>query len=171
MIALRPMSVESARLLAELWAVTFEQAYAAVHSRANLRAYCAANYTPAVAEAVLRDPRVVCRAAFRGDAAVGFHLVKHHACPLPPGAAASELKQLYVLASEYGAGTGRRLFDDAAECIRDAGRAWVWLSVSDRNHRARAFYGKLGFTPVGAGPLFHVGSDRLTSTILVRNAG
>lgn len=159
---------EFAGHLVELWARSFEEAYKQVHSEESIRAYCEANYTVEAAETLLSDPRVTCAVAFSGPTATGFHLVKHHACPVPLGGASSELKQIYLLAGAYGSGVGRALFDDAVRCVEDASRSWMWLSVSDRNHRARSFYRKLAFKPMGAGPVFEVGSDRLTSTIMVR---
>ena len=96
------------------------------------------------------------------------HLVKHNECPVPLNGGASELKQIYVLASEYGSGVGKLLFNDALQCMQDAGATWIWLSVSDLNQRAQSFYRKLAFKPLGIGPVFEVGSDRLTSTIMGR---
>lgn len=168
MIELRRVDPSFAPDLAELWSTTFEEAYKDEHSAENIRAYCAANYTVDAAEAVLSDPRVFCRVAFRDRTALGFHLVKHHDCPAPLAGGSSELKQLYIRAGEYGSGVGRRLMDDAMGCVRNAGRSWIWLSVSDRNHRARSFYRKLAFKPLGKGPVFEVGTERLTSTIMAR---
>ena len=157
-----------AQQLVALWARTFEDAYKGVHSDENIRAYCQANYTVEAAETLLSDPRIICAVAFSDRSALGFHLVKHHACPLPLAKDSSELKQIYLLAGAYGSGVGRALFEDAVQCVRDAGRSCVWLSVSDRNRRAQSFYRKLAFKPLAAGPVFEVGSDRLTSTIMAR---
>lgn len=168
MLQLHRVDAGFANRLADLWATTFEQAYAGVHSGENIRAYCAANYTVEAAETHLSDPRVSCTVAFRDHTACGFYLIKHHDCPVPLNGGESELKQIYLLAGAYGTGVGDRLLDDAIQCARDAGRTWIWLSVSDLNHRARSFYGKRAFEPVGAGPIFEVGSDRLTSTIMAR---
>lgn len=165
---LRRVDKEFARQLAELWAATFEDAYEGVHSAVNIRAYIEANYTAGAAETLLSDPKAACTVAFRDRTALGFHSVKHHACPVPLGGDSSELKQLYIVAGAYGSGVGKALFDDAVQCVEDAGGSWIWLSVSDRNHRARSFYRKLAFEPLGAGPVFEVGSDRLTSTIMAR---
>jgi ribosomal protein S18 acetylase RimI-like enzyme len=99
---------------------------------------------------------------------VGYYIVRHRRCPVNLDGDASELKQLYVLSSEYGSGLGKALLAHALAVIRDAGRSWVWLCVADRNLRAQAFYRKHGFRPAGPGPVLAVGSDRLPSTIMVR---
>jgi len=168
MLELRRVDVGFAHCLVELWATTFEQAYAGVHSAENIRAYCAANYTVESAETQLSDPKVICTVAFADRTPHGFYLVKHHDCPVPLDGGGSELKQIYLLAGAYGTGVGERLLDDAIQCIRDTGRTWIWLSVSDLNHRARSFYRKQAFKPLGAGPVFEVGFDRLTSTVMGR---
>ncbi len=90
-----------ARQLAELWAATFEDAYEQVHSAENIRAYCEANYTVDAAETLLSDPKVDCKVAFKNCSALGFHMVKHHGCPMPLCGDSSELKQLYIVASAY----------------------------------------------------------------------
>lgn len=169
MTEIRRVGPDFAPRLEALWTTTFEQAYREEHSAEDIRAYCAANYTVDTAEAALADPNAVCKVAFEDDgAAVGYYLLKHHDCPAPLAGGSSELKQIYILARAYGSGVGRSLFDDAVDCVRDAGRSWMWLSVSDRNLRAQAFYRKLAFERLGPGPVFDVGTDRLTSTMMAR---
>ena len=63
-------------------------------------------------------------------------------------------------------GLGKTLFEVACDTVRSAGHQWMWLCVSDINERAKAFYKKHAFEPVGPGPVFEVGSDRLTSTVM-----
>ena len=68
-------------------------------------------------------------------------------------------------------GTGATVGDDpvgAIRCIREAGRSRVWLVVSDLNRRARSFYMKNAFEPLHPGPVIDIGTDRLTSTVMVR---
>jgi diamine N-acetyltransferase len=52
-----------------------------------------------------------------------------------------------------------------AAAVELGGRT-LWLSVWERNPRARAFYAKCGFEDAGAAD-FYVGSDRQTDRILV----
>lgn len=168
MIELCPVDTGFAQQLSALWKTTFTQAYRALHTSENIRAYCESNYTVDHATAALSDPDVVCTVAFRDKSAVGFSLIKHHGYALGHGANSSELKQIYVVASEYGSGAGGLLFDDAIRRIREAGRSQVWLVVSDLNQRARSFYLKMAFESLHPGPVIEIGADRLTSTIMVR---
>ena len=144
---LREVGPELAASLPHLWGRTFAEGSAA---------------------AVLSTPNSRCVTAIRDDKPVGFNLIRHSDPPHPLDGPASELKQIYVITDEFGAGTGHLLLDDAMETIKAAGRDWVWLLVSDKNLRARAFYEKYGFTRIGTGGPIYVGRDTLPSSILAR---
>ncbi|MDN5211275.1 GNAT family N-acetyltransferase [Fulvivirgaceae bacterium BMA12] len=160
-------AVATADELVDLWVKTFEQAYEGVHSPENIHAYCSRNFTNQAALKVLNDDWSACCIASKKGQAVGYYVVSHHPCPVPLEGLSSELKQLYILSSEYGTGLGKSLFGQACETARNAGSTWLWLCVSDINYRAQAFYKKQDFKPVGKGPVFEVGTDRLSSTVMV----
>ncbi|MEM9006627.1 MAG: GNAT family N-acetyltransferase [Cyanobacteria bacterium P01_F01_bin.86] len=162
----RKVGVESAEALAHLAAATFMQAYSDVHSPENIRAYCVQNYSLEAAIATLSSDQFACTIADRENVSVGYYTLKYQQCPTPLGGSSCELKQIYILSSEYGAGLGRRLFEHACEVARETGAAWLWLCVSDRNYRAKKFYQKLNFEPVTSGPILMVGTDQLPSTIM-----
>ena len=155
--------------LVELWKRTFRQAYSDMHSADNIERCCAANFTVANALDVLEDNNTVCKIYYRDEEPIGFCIVVHHECPFPLTGKSSELKQIYILADTYGSGVGREMLADAYELVRSANGKWIWLAVADLNHRAQSFYDKTGFHRVGPGPIFDVGTDRLTSTIMARN--
>ena len=166
MLELQQAGIADTDELVRLWIETFIAAYTDVHSPENLQAYCAEHYTPAVAANVLSDEQIVCMIARRQGKPKGLYVLKHHPCPIALEDPASELKQLYILASEYGTGLGRALFDHAAQTARDAAKQWLWLCVSDINYRAQAFYQKVGMEPKGVGPTLYAGTDRLSSTVM-----
>ncbi len=165
---LREVGPEFAADLAHLWARTFAEAYADEHAPEDIDAYGAQHFTKANAAAVLSTPNSRCVTAIRDDKPVGFNLIHHTDAPHPLDGPASELKQIYVIADEFGAGTGHLLIDDAMDAIKAAGRDWVWLLVSDKNLRALAFYAKYDFTRIGTGETIYVGRDTLPSSILAR---
>ena len=162
------VGLEFANDLVHLWTATFNQAYADVHGRENIQAYCSENFTLDQAKAALSDDGTVCSVYFRDGKPTGFCLLKHDACPLFLEGGSSEIKQIYVLANEYGSGAGQSLLRHACDVVHSAGHRWIWLSVSDLNYRAQSFYKKNGFVPIGSGPIFEVGSERLKSTIMSR---
>lgn len=166
MFELQTVGPESSGRLVKLWVETFMQAYDDVHTSEDIAAYCEANFTLEAASAELSSEQTICCIGSKGHEPVGFYIVKHHDCPVPLDSQSSELKQIYILAKEYGTGLGRSLYEHALESVRSAGARWVWLSVSDINYRAQAFYKKLAFEQLGAGPIFEVGTERLTSSIM-----
>jgi ribosomal protein S18 acetylase RimI-like enzyme len=164
---LQIVGTEDSDQLIKLWIETFKQAYEEVHSSEDIAAYCATNFTMDSASSELSNSQTVCCIGSIENDPRGFYLLKHHSCPIPLGSKSSELKQIYVLAAEYGNGLGRSLYEHALDRIRGTGSGSVWLSVSDINYRAQAFYKKLGFDQLGPGPIFEVGSERLSSTIML----
>jgi ribosomal protein S18 acetylase RimI-like enzyme len=168
MFDFRRAGIESSEQLVHLWVETFRQAYEGVHNLENIRAYCSKNFTLDAAMEVLSSDQIVCCIAYRNDQPSGYYVVKHHRCPIELDGDSSELKQIYILSSEFGKGLGKSLFENASEVVRNAGRNWLWLCVSDINYRAQAFYKKLNFKPASPGPVFNIGTDQLSSTIMVR---
>ena len=152
--------------LAKLWQRTFRQAYSDMHSADNIDQCCAANFTVAIALDLLENKNTVCSFYYRDAEPIGLCNIVHHECPFPLTGTSSELKQIYILANAYGSGVGRALLDDAFQIVRSANGKWIWLAVANLNRRAQTFYAKAGFTRVGTGPVFEVGTDRLTSTIM-----
>lgn len=155
--------------LSRLSSTSFKQAYADVHSAANLQAYCDQHFRAVDLQTQLSDPDTLCRVAYRNAKAVGFCLTKIQASPVQLDGKAIELKQIYVLSSEYGAGTGPALFDDAVERCEASSANWLWLIVSAINDRAQRFYERRDFARIGKGPVLTVGSDQLTSLIMARS--
>lgn len=168
MFKLNIVGAESAAMLVRLWNDTYKQAYGEIFSAENLEAYCTKNYTLERANAELSNPTTVCVIAQQGDRPVGYYMVKHHECPVGLDGGSSELKQIYILADHYGLGLGKLLYQDALIEIMSEGKRWIWLCVADNNVRAQAFYKKHDFKPIGTGPTFEIGTDRLPSTILAR---
>lgn len=162
---------ESVALLAQLSVDTFLQAYADAHDAEDLDAFCRDNYAEQPLASVLWDGSTRVVVAFEQQTPVGYYVLRHQECPWPLDGLSSELKKIYVLAAYFGSGLGRVLFDDAVSAARDAGSHWLWLSVADTNHRARAFYDHLGFETVGVGPVIAVGRQRLTSSIMALAIG
>lgn len=152
--------------LRRLWIDTFSQAYKDVHSHEDIQAYCNKHFTLQAANAVFLDVQTVCEVAQREQEAVGFFILVHKPCPVDLQGESSELKQVYVLESEYGSGLGKALVLNAMEEVAVSGKQWLWLCVSDLNVRAQTFYRKLGFVTMGKGPEIEVGRNRFSSSYL-----
>lgn len=171
MYAFKAVGLASVGELVHLWIETFTQAYCDIHSPENIRAYCTKNYSVDEAATVLSSNQFDCIIAYREDEPVGYYILKHQQCPIQLDGDSSELKQIYILSSEYGTGLGKMLFEHASEVARQVGRRWIWLCVSDSNYRAQKFYKKLNFEAIAPGPILEVGTDPLPSTIMTLRIG
>lgn len=159
----------SADILSKLSIETFKQAYSDVHSAEDLEAWCIQNYSLSACETLLAQPNVEATIAYRYKSPVGFYTLKHHPCPVVPHDISTELKQIYILKDYYGLGLADVLFNSAKDKAISNGSDWLWLCVSDLNHRALKYYTKMGFQKIGTGPGLIVGKDRLSSSIMSLN--
>jgi diamine N-acetyltransferase len=61
------------------------------------------------------------------------------------GAASIEIARLYAEQRVIGKGVGSALMKACIDVARGKGKEWIWLGVWEHNHRAIAFYEKMGF--------------------------
>lgn len=167
MVTLKAASANDGILLAKLMRDTFKDAYREVHSAEDIKEYCGRVYADGRIHTELSDQAAVIKIAFMGETPVGFYQLVKKACPLDAREPAYELKRIYVLASQYGRGTGKLLYEDVIKTCKTRDAALMWLAVADNNKRAQTFYQKQGLVIVGAGEVIPVGSDSLTSSILI----
>jgi ribosomal protein S18 acetylase RimI-like enzyme len=164
-IEIHQVGKSSAIELSELCATTFADAYHDVDSAADIKAYCETNYAIEKVKTNLSNPDVIYKIAYRENKAVGFFMIQNQDCPNELDGNAVELKQIYVMAGEFGSGLGKQLLDEAIQCATKKNK-WLWLSVSNKNTRAQAFYLKHGFESFGAAPVLEVGNGRLPATVM-----
>ncbi|MDQ3981063.1 MAG: GNAT family N-acetyltransferase [Actinomycetota bacterium] len=84
-------------------------------------------------------------------------------------AADAEVYGFYLHPESWGRGAGRALMDHVKEDLRQRGFRSVALWVVQRNERAQAFYGALGFSPDGRDDKLCIGAPeyRLRGTLPV----
>ena len=98
----------------------------------------------------LTDPAIRWRVAFHGDEPVGYAKLTPLRAPAPqPLPGALELQHLYVLAEWQGRGVAARLTAWALATAAAAGAPELYLTVNERNERAKRFYRRYGFVHVG----------------------
>jgi len=61
----------------------------------------------------------------------------------------TKLERLYFLEEFHGLGLAQQLFEHNLHIAKQANQAGVWLCTWTENHRAIAFYQKLGFQIIG----------------------
>ena len=95
------------------------------------------------------DPGYSFRIAEADGQVVGFVKVGPSTLPIDDHASTIELRQLYILSRYHGAGIAHALMDWALEESRRRGAREIYLTVYTDNHRAKRFYDRYGFEPVG----------------------
>lgn len=144
----------------------FHAAFAAGNDPADLDTYIASAYTPEAQAGELADANVTTLLA-QDDAGVllAFAQVRTAAVPAcVDDATAVELWRFYVDQAWHGRGVAATLMAAACDEARARGARTVWLGVWEHNPRAKAFYAKCGFTPVGT-HVFVFGRDHQTDEI------
>ncbi|GAB3801751.1 GNAT family N-acetyltransferase [Spirosoma humi] len=159
---IRPATLADAALLTELSAITMREAFGPPHNPAELvDEYIASSITQPILETELMDPRSTFFLMVLPDGTlVGYAKLRKHAPPRRMKQRnAIEIQRIYLVASQIGQGQGRALIQYCLDWARAQKYKAVWLGVWERNVRARAFYEKMGFTPLGF-HYFQFGSER-----------
>jgi diamine N-acetyltransferase len=166
---LRRAEPADARLLAQLGARLFEQAFGAANDAADMRTYLESAFTVEARSAELADAAVATWIAEdAGQAAIGYATVRRGANASGVDAERpAEVQRLYVDATWHGRGVSDALM---AACVEQA-HAWhsdvLWLGVWERNPRAIAFYERAGFRVVGR-QTFTLGQDVQQDLVMAR---
>ncbi len=144
----RDATIADAAALATLGADSFVQTFGHLYTPADLTLFLA-NHTVASWSAELADPAFAVRVAEQDGAMIGYAKLGPPHLPFTPASAAAELRQLYVLGPWHGAGVAAALMDWVVATARTRHADELFLSVFTDNHRARRFYARFGFEPVG----------------------
>jgi len=148
---LRRAVAEDAAALALVAGATLLDTFAGILSGRDLVAHCAANNTAAKFATWVNDPAsvVILAEAANGAAPVGYSVLTTPDLPVETVPNDIELRRIYTLSRLHGSGLGQALMVRALEDARVLAKRRVLLGVYGGNLRARAFYERQGFTPVG----------------------
>lgn len=166
MVSIRVADSGDAAVLADLGRRTFQETFAADNTPEDMAAYMAEAFTVGRIAAEIGEPGAVYLVAEASRTVIGFARL----APEPPhvcvtGPTPVRLVKLYVSADAIGSGVGAALMRASVEWARAAGHRTLWLGVWERNHRARAFYERWGFAPVGT-ETFRLGTDDQTDVLM-----
>lgn len=167
LIAIRRAGPDDAATLAVLATRIFRATFAETNSAEDMAAYLAATFSPTRQLAEIEAPGARTLLAIGpGEAPIAFAQLRLGAvpeCVATPDPV--EIWRFYVDHAWHGRGVARTLMHATlAEAAALGGRS-AWLGVWEHNHRALAFYRRLGFVEVGAHP-FVLGSDVQTDLVL-----
>lgn len=148
MTAYRDATAADAATLDRIFDKTFCDTFAHLYRAEDLEAFLS-SFGIADWEVQLSDSAFAFRIAEADGDPVGYVKIGPLKLPIEPQGPALLLDQLYVLNSHHGTGIARGLMDWAIGEARRRGAEELYLTVYVDNHRARRFYDRYGFQPVG----------------------
>lgn len=170
MPTIRRATTDDAAMLATLGAQTFHDTFAEHNDPADMAAYLAVAYGPAIQRAELETPGVTYLVLEHEGEAVAYAMLRAaSSCDALDDPAPFEIKRFYVDRRWHGQGLADTLM---AACEREAqaqGARSIWLAVWERNVRAMRFYARHGFAEVGS-QAFLLGGDTQRDLVLARPA-
>ena len=147
-IAWRTAGPDDAARVAELGRLSFTETFGHLYSPENLAAFLE-SHSEANWRGELSDPRFVVRLGEADGGAVAYAKLGPPSLPFELKAPTIELRQFYILKPWQGAGLADELMAWVLEEGRARGAEDIYLSVFVDNRRARRFYDRYGFEPVG----------------------
>ncbi len=166
MVPIRIAGAGDAGALADLGRRTFHDTFAAYNRPEDMDAYMNEAFSTERIGAEIRELGAVYLVAEASSKVIGFARVAPTAPPACiTGPAPVRLAKLYVSADAIGSGVGAALMRASIEWARGAGHESLWLGVWEHNHRAKAFYERWGFVPVGT-ETFRLGSDDQSDVLM-----
>lgn len=114
----------------------------------HIRTYCTAD----ALRAELTSDGTVFYVAEVDDGMVGFAMLVSGVAPPAdvPTTTPIELRRIYVAEDHHGTGVAAALLARCVRHARTSGYDLMWLGTNQQNHRAVTFYGRSGFSIVGA---------------------
>ena len=148
---LRPANADDALVIAALATQVFLDTYATEGVFRHLAMEAFSEYSVDAFTARLRDPARKFVVAEMAGGLVGFAEVETTRQVAPAGdVSGAELVRLYVQPRVQGSGVGKALIETAERLV--AGQFdGIWLTAWEGNHRALAFYTRLGYADIGPG--------------------
>jgi len=147
-IAYKAAEPADAEALAEVFATSFVDTFGHLYPPNDLDAFLS-TVTAEKFRKEIADDRYAFRLAFEAGKLVGYIKLGPPELPVETPPRTVELCQLYVLKDWHGAGVAAALMDWAIAAAAKSRAEHVQLSVYVDNHRARRFYERYGFHPVG----------------------
>lgn len=149
--ALRPATSNDAEVIAALSIQVFLDTYATEGVRPDLAQEAFGEYSVEAFATRLKDPGRRFILAEAGTGLVGYaEIITTEAGAPVGGVTGAQLVRLYVQPAIQGSGVGKALIDAAERLASEHSAPALWLTAWEGNHRALAFYARLGYADVGA---------------------
>jgi diamine N-acetyltransferase len=155
-LAYRDAGADDAASVDRIFKTTFCETFGHLYRPEDLNAFLS-SFGLSDWQAQLGDPAFAFRIAEADGKSVGYVKLGPMKLPMETNRRAMLLDQFYVLPDHHGAGIAQTLMDWALEEARRRAAEELYLTVFIDNHRARRFYERHAFEPVGS-YAFMVGS-------------
>jgi GNAT superfamily N-acetyltransferase len=155
-ITYRDAAVEDAAALGRIFDTVFSGTFGHLYAAEDLDSFFS-SFGVADWEAQLGDAAYAFRIAEADGEPVAYVKLGPMKLPIETNRPAVLLDQFYVLQAHHGAGIAQTLMDWALDEARRRAAEELYLTVFIDNHRARRFYERYAFEPVGS-YAFMVGS-------------
>ncbi len=151
MVIIEKATTDNAALLADIGRITFIESHGHSAPAADIDAYVATKYTPAVMQQELSDPKNIYHILYYDQQAAGYSkIVLHSPHPGMPQQNITKLERIYLLKEFYQLKLGYELLRFNIDLSKKNNEAGMWLYVWKENHRAVNFYTKAGFRITGS---------------------
>lgn len=147
-IVYRGATAADAATLDRIFNTSFCDTFAHLYRREDLDAFLS-SFDLGDWEAQLNDAAFAFLIAEADGMPVGYAKLGPMKLPVETDRRAILLDQLYILKEHHGVGIAHGLMDRALEEAARRGAEDMYLTVFVENHRARRFYDRYGFVPVG----------------------
>ncbi len=147
-VAFRTAGPADAAALSELGARSFTETFGHLYSPENLSAFLA-THSEERWQRELSDSAFAVRLGESDGQAVAYAKLGPPTLPFEPGGKPIELRQFYILKPCHGVGAAAEMMQWVLDEARRRDADELYLSVFVDNHRARRFYERYGFEPVG----------------------
>ena len=144
----RGATPQDAEDIAQLFISTFSETFGHLYKPEDLATFLEA-LTPERFRDEIGDERFEFVLATEAGQLAGFVKLGPPELPVETPPDSIELCQLYVLKQWHGSGVAAELMERALAAAERRGARHMQLSVYVDNHRARRFYERYGFEPVG----------------------
>jgi ribosomal protein S18 acetylase RimI-like enzyme len=148
MITYRSATPDDAIVLDRLFDTSFCDAFAHLYRAEDLEEFLS-SFGIDDWRAQLGDPSYAVQIAEADGQPVGYVKLGPLKIPVETDRRAILLDQFYVLKEHHGSGVAKALMDWAIEETARRAADEIYLTVFIDNHRARRFYDRYGFEPVG----------------------
>ena len=166
-VSYRDVGPKDAEMIADLFERSFVETFGHLYRKKDLDIFLR-GVTPEAFAQQIGNPDFALRAAEAAGEPVGFAKLGPPSLPIETPPRTLELWQIYVLKPWQGQGVAQHLYDWAETQARARKAKYLQLTVYVDNHRARRFYDRRGYQPIGSYD-FMVGSHA-DEDIIMRKA-